>query len=169
MLQSLLMSETAYFFTGWEPLIRILVVGTSLFLSVVLLLRITGNRTLSSLTTFDFVVMVAIGAVFGRALTARDLSYSEAFASITLLVVLQYLLSLFKFHSRTLARAISSPPVVLYSDGTFHEKALHRERLTREDLLSAIRAEGYETFGDVDLLVLETAGRISVIVKAKRG
>ncbi|MFB9994759.1 DUF421 domain-containing protein [Deinococcus oregonensis] len=157
------MNELAYFFSGWAPLFRILVIGTLLFLLVVLLLRFTSNRTLSSLTTFDFIVAVAVGAVFGRALTATDLSLSEALLAITLLLGLQYLLSYLKFKSKTIARMIDARPVVLFLAGVVQEEALHREHLTYEDILSAIRSHGYHDLTEVDAVILEATGGISVL------
>ncbi|AFZ66168.1 DUF421 domain-containing protein [Deinococcus peraridilitoris] len=159
------MTEVEYFFSGWQPLGRIVVVGTLLFLSVVLLLRITGNRTLSSLNTFDFIVTVAVGAVFGRALTAKDLSLSEALAAIVLLIGLQYLLSLLKFHFKSFSKAITSEPVVLYSHGTLRQKAMRRERITEDDILAAVRAQGHTTLEEIDTVVLEATGNMSVFEK----
>ena len=157
------MNSVEFFFVGWWPLVRILVVGTLLFLAVVLLLRISGNRTLSSLTTFDFIVAVAVGAVFGRAVTARDLSLSEALLAVTLLLVLQYLLSRLKRGAPGIARLLTASPVVLYERGAWRSEALRRENLSPEDVMAAVRAHGHASLDDVVMIVLEANGSISVV------
>ena len=159
------MNNVELFVAGWPALLRIVMVGTVTFIGLVLLLRLTGNRTLSRLTTFDFIVTVAVGAVFGRALTAKDVSVAEALLAIVLLIVLQYVFSWLKMQSRTMERMFSAEPVVLYMDGDVREVAMRRERLTVNDLMSAVRTHGFRSLDEVDAVILEATGRISVFAK----
>ncbi|MFI7581876.1 hypothetical protein [Kocuria kalidii] len=71
-----------FFFDGWEPVARIVLVGTLADTTLVLLLRISGQRTPARRNSFDFVVTVAIGAIFGRVLTARSIPLLEADGSL---------------------------------------------------------------------------------------
>jgi uncharacterized membrane protein YcaP (DUF421 family) len=52
-------------FNSWSDLGRVLVLGVLGYISLVLLLRISGNRTLSKLNAFDFIVTIALGSTFG--------------------------------------------------------------------------------------------------------
>ena len=52
------------FFNSWNDLGRVLVLGVLGYVSLVLLLRVSGNRTLSKLNAFDFVVTIALGSTF---------------------------------------------------------------------------------------------------------
>ncbi|CAN5815308.1 hypothetical protein BH23GEM7_BH23GEM7_39940 [soil metagenome] len=81
------MEPVTFFFGGWEPMLRIVVVGTLGYIALLLLLRLAGKRTLAQMNAFDFVVTVAIGASFGRILTARSVALAEAVAAFTLLVL----------------------------------------------------------------------------------
>ena len=49
------------FFESWSSLGRILAVGALAYMALVLLLRISGKRTLTKLNAFDLVVTVALG------------------------------------------------------------------------------------------------------------
>ncbi|MGI8643317.1 MAG: DUF421 domain-containing protein, partial [Thermomicrobiales bacterium] len=46
------------FFDTWMDLVRIVTVGTSSYLALVALLRVSGKRTLSKMNAFDFIVTV---------------------------------------------------------------------------------------------------------------
>lgn len=50
------------FFDGWQGLARVLLVGALAYLTLVLLLRIAGKRTLSKMNAFDLVANVALGS-----------------------------------------------------------------------------------------------------------
>ena len=69
------------FLDNWQTLLRTLIVGVSAYVSLVLLLRISGRRTLSKMNAFDMVVTVALGSTLATILLNRDvaLAYVEAF------------------------------------------------------------------------------------------
>lgn len=59
-------------FSGWEGLLRTLVVGVLAYVSLVVFLRISGKRTLSKMNAFDLVVTVALGSTLATVLAARS-------------------------------------------------------------------------------------------------
>lgn len=79
--------------TGWFPIGHTAVVGTVGFLVLVLLLRISGARTMASMTPLDFVGAVTLCSAFGRTVTAVDVPISQAVAALVLLIGLQWLLA----------------------------------------------------------------------------
>lgn len=163
------MSEISWWFNGWEPIARTLSVGTLGYLALVTLLRVSKKRSLSQLTAFDFVVAIAIGSAFGRVLTAQAVALSEALAAFTLLVALQYAISSLQERSPKLGRLISASPSLLFYQGQFVEAAMHKERVTEEDIHCAVRCSGVGAMALVGAVVLETNGQISVIPKEKAG
>ncbi|MES1026405.1 hypothetical protein ABN584_26250 [Gloeocapsa sp. BRSZ] len=87
-----------FFYGGVEPLIRIVVVGTLAYFSLLILLRISGKRTLAQLNAFDFVITIAIGSTFGRLITAKSVSLAESITAFFTLIFLQYLVSWLTTH-----------------------------------------------------------------------
>jgi len=73
------------FFTGWQPIVRVLVIGTAAYVALVAVLRVSGKRTLSKLNAFDLVVTVAIGSTFASILTSKDLALAEGVTALALL------------------------------------------------------------------------------------
>lgn len=163
------MSDATFFFGGWEPIVRILVVGTGAYAALVLLLRVTKKRTLAQLNAFDFIITVAIGASFGRILTARDVALAEAVTTFALLVVLQLAVTRLQMLSPAFAKAVTAPPSMLFFRGRFLRDVMRRERVTEGELRSVVRTQGIGSWESVEAIVLEANGRFAVIQKDTAG
>lgn len=51
--------------------------------------------------------------------------------------------------------------------GRLLDPAMRRERVTREEVLAALRARGFGSIDDIDSVVLETDGSLSVLEDMK--
>lgn len=158
-----------FFFDGWEPILRILVVGTLGYVALVALLRVSGKRTLAQMSSFDFVITVAIGAAFGRVLTTRAIPLAEAVTAFTLLICLQFLVSSLHVRWRWLSSVLSADPTLLYYRGQVRTSALRRKRLTEDELLATVRRHGAGALEEVAAIVMEPDGSLSVIKAADLG
>lgn len=157
------MSDVVFFADGWLPLVRLVVVGTLMYVALVVLLRISGSRTIASMHAFDFIVTVALGSVFGRALTAKGVSLAEAVLAFLLLIALQYTVARLQVFSGPFARAVTNPPRLLYFRGEFQRQAMRATGVTESELRAVARKKGHGSMGDVEALVLEASGDIAVI------
>jgi uncharacterized membrane protein YcaP (DUF421 family) len=161
------MDDTTFLWNGIQPIIRIVVVGVTAYLAIVLILRVSGKRTLASMSAFDFVIAVAVGAVFGRTLTTKDLSISEALTAFVLLAVLQFIFAYFEGKSKIFKNIFNTSPTLLFYDGEFIQKNLHKERLDKSKVISAARKKGFGSMDDVAAVILEIDATLSVIGKSK--
>ncbi len=64
-------------YDGLSGLIRIAIVGVLAYTGIIVILRISGCRTLSKMNAFDFVVTVALGSTLGTTLLSRDVALAE--------------------------------------------------------------------------------------------
>ena len=163
------MDKVVFFWSGWEPILRILVVGTITYVGLVLLLRISGKRTFTRMTAFDFIIAIAIGSSFGRILTAKTISVAEAFTTFILLILLQTVFSYFEVNSRTFKSLTTPKPSLLYYDGNFLKKNMRKARIRKDELESATRKKGFGSLEQVKAIIFETDGSFSVIGNYKSG
>lgn len=152
-------------FTGWDPILRILVVGTAAYLALVVVLRASGKRTLSKLNAFDLVVTVAIGSTFSSILTSKDLALAEGVAALALLVGLQFVVTFLSVRIKGIDRLVKSEPTLLLKDGEPLPGALRQQRVTQEELRAAIRTSGGAELSDAAFVVLESDGSLSAVLK----
>ncbi|CAN5638015.1 DUF421 domain-containing protein [soil metagenome] len=157
------MNDVVYFFGGWEPVLRIVVVGVLMYFALVLIFRVSGSRTLASMNAFDFIVTVAIGAVFGRTLTAQGVALVESVTALALLVALQFIVTWVQTRWSDFGEVIRNPPALLYFRGMFLDDAMRRQRITRDEILGAVRKSHLGSLGEVEAVVLEPSGEFSII------
>jgi predicted outer membrane repeat protein len=158
-----------FFFDEWQPIVRILVVGTLAYAVLVLLMRASGKRTLAQMNSFDFVVTVAIGASFGRVLTARSIPLAEALTAFALLIALQYIVSTLQLHSARFRSLVTADPTLLYYRGELRTSALRGVRLTQAELRATVRQHGAGSLEEVAAIVMESDGTLSVIKSSSFG
>jgi len=151
------------FFESGSVLLRTLVVGSLAYVALVLLLRVSGKRTLSKWNAFDFVVTVAIGSTLATALLSKDTALVQGVLAFALLIGLQWSITWLSVRSDTVERWVKAQPRLLLFRGQLQQEALLQERVTESELRVALRAQGIAAFEDVEAIVLETDGSFSVL------
>ena len=151
------------FFDSLAGLARVLIVGTLAYLSLVLLLRISGKRTLTKLNAFDLVVTVALGSTLATILLNRSVALVEGIVAFGLLIGLQWVIAWLSVRSAAFQGLIKSEPKLLVHQGQLLEGAMKRERISREEVFAVLRADGAHSIDDVAAVVLETDGSMTVI------
>ncbi|MGE0225427.1 MAG: DUF421 domain-containing protein [Acetobacteraceae bacterium] len=154
---------SSMFFDSWGSLVRIAVVGTLAYLALILLLRISGSRTLAKLNAFDLIVTVSLGSTLATVMLNSSIALAEGLLAFALLVGLQYVVAWLSVRSERFDAIVKSEPALLFHRGRFLEGMMRQERVTREEVLSAIRASGGAQPQDMVAVVLETDGSLSVI------
>lgn len=157
------------FFSGWDSITRVLIVGVLAYAGLVLILRMSGNRTLSKMNAFDLVVTVAFGSTLSTILVNENVSLATGLAAVALLVVMQLVITWTSVRSRFVSRAVKTAPALLVRDGRFLEDAMKRARVTSAEVRSAVRRHGIGAMEQVAAVVLESDGSLSVIAAQQAG
>lgn len=156
-------------FDSWADIARVVLVGTAAYAVLVLILRVTGKRTLSQLNAFDFVVTVALGSVLATIVLSGDVSFAEGLVALLLLAGLQFLVATVSSRRPRSRDLVTSRPALLLADGQMRHDALRRHRLTPAELRQAVRMQGTGDLSQVKAVVLETNGSFSVITTSQYG
>jgi uncharacterized membrane protein YcaP (DUF421 family) len=151
------------FFAGWAGLARTLVVGALAYAALILLLRISGKRTLSKMNAFDLIVTMALGSTLATALLSKEVALAEGVLAFAVLIGLQFVLAWLGSRSRGFQEILKSEPALLVYRGHCLAGALRRERVAEVEVLAAVRSQGIADLGSVEAVVLETDGSFSVI------
>jgi uncharacterized membrane protein YcaP (DUF421 family) len=161
--------DTSDFFSGWHPLLRTLVLGVSAYGALILMLRLSGKRTLAAMNAFDLVVTFAIGSTLASILVSQNVALAQGLLALALLLILQFIVSLASIHSTQVQKTSRSEPRMLCYQGKVLPEALRKERMTEGELLQALREHGYAGPEAVLAAVLETNGKVSVIGSPRDG
>lgn len=156
-------------FESWESSIRTIILTVLGYVMIVIILRISGKRTLSKMNAFDFVVTVALGSCLASISLNKDITLTDGVLSFSLFIFLQFIFTFLSVRIEGFRSLITSNPVVLFYKGNMLLKEMKKQRITKEELLNACRLNGYSNLDNVFLIVLESTGDISVIENNSEG
>ncbi len=156
------MNWSEMFFQNWEGIIRTIIVGTLAYALLLLFLRASGKRTLAKLNAFDLVVTIALGSILSAILLQESVALAEGAVAFALLILLQMGVTFLSVRSTRFAKMVRSEPSLLARNGEFCLVTMKQERVTEDEVLSAVRASGGQSVSAVDYAILESDGSINV-------
>ena len=140
--------------------------GTVIYLFLMIIFRFSGKRTLSQVTTFDFLLLLIISETVQEALVDDDHSMTHAALLVITLVGLDIGLSLIKRWWKTGEKIMDDIPLVIVEDGRLLEERSRKCRVDLGDVLHAAReSQGLERLDQIKYAVLERSGGISIVPK----
>lgn len=142
-------------------------VSFAVYLFALIVLRLSGKRTLLKMNAFDFIITVSLGTVFGNILINQEDKLWHGILIFVLLLLFQYLTSTLSSRSDLFSRIVKAHPTLLFYDGKYFDHHLKKERVPKSEVLQAIREQGIGKTEEVAAVVLETDGTISVLPKDK--
>ena len=145
----------------WQFVLR----AAAVYVVLLVLIRLSGKRTMGQFTPFDMLLIVLLGNAVQNALLGKDTSLAGGVLLAATLIAVNWMLGYITARSRRAERMIEGEPVVLARNGTLYERALKRELVSRADFDEAMRQQGCADIAEVRLALLETNGQISVVAK----
>jgi uncharacterized membrane protein YcaP (DUF421 family) len=145
------------------PLLIVRAVVIYVFLMIAL--RVAGRRETGQMTSFDLVLLLILSNAVQNSINAGDNSLLGGVVSASTLLVLNALVGFAAYRWRWFEHLVEGRPVRIISDGKIHERALARERITVEQLRSALRKQGIDGITQCKRAVLEPDGTLTAVKK----
>lgn len=143
--------------------------GVLVYLLLLIVFRLSGKRTLSQTTPFEFVLLLIISETIQQALVGNDHSITNGLLLALTLVSLSIAMSLLKQWSPRADKLLDGLPVVLMEKGRLMRDRMDKVRVDEEDILEAGRAlQAVERLDQIEYAVLERSGDVTVIPKPKQ-
>ncbi len=155
------------FIQDWHSILQIFVTTLIIYPVLILLLRLGGKRTLSKWNAFDFVATIALGSTFATVILSKDIVVLDGIFALLLIIVLQFTLTFFSVRVQWVEDLVKSKPTLLYYNDEFLWRSMKNKRVSKSEILSAIRASSIGSLEKVEAVVLETDGSFSVIEKTE--
>lgn len=138
--------------------------AVAVYFFLLLVIRLSGRRTLGELDTFDFVLLLIISEMCQQALVGQDFSIMGAWVGITVLVGLDILMAIVKSRSKTFEKILEGVPSMLIEDGKVLHGEIKKARLDEDDIREAARSQlGLSKLSQIRHAVLEKNGSISIV------
>ncbi|WP_396616379.1 DUF421 domain-containing protein [Lysobacter soli] len=149
----------------WEFILRAVLV----YVVLLGMIRISGKRTMGQFTAFDMLLIVLLGNAVQNALLGKDTSMTGGLLLAATLIVLNWSVGLLTSRSRKMERLLEGVPVVLAHNGNVYRDVLRRELVSRYDFSKAMREAGCNDVYRIHLALLETDGRITILLREPPG
>jgi uncharacterized membrane protein YcaP (DUF421 family) len=153
------------FFDNWESIYRTVIISFLAYISLIILLRISGKRTLSKMNAFDFIVTIALGSTLATVLLNKDVALADGVLAFSLLIFFQFIITYLSVRYQGFNNLVKSTPALISYKGSLIKTTMKKERINEDEIFAIIREKGLSSLSETEAIVLETDGSLTVIEK----
>ena len=143
----------------WELVLRSAVV----YAFLIVLLRLTGKRQIGQLAPFDLVLLLVLSNAVQNSINAGDNSLGGGLVSAATLLAINFAVGEATYRWRWFERLVQGRPCPLVRNGKIILANMKRERITLEELRSALRKQGIDGVSQCQHAALESDGTLTAV------
>jgi len=144
------------------PVPELVVRGTILYFTIVVLMRFMPRRTGGELATMDLIFLLLIAEAASNAF-GEYTSISEGLVLVLVLMGWNFIINAASYRFRFIEKLVSSPPIQVIRDGRMLRRNMRREFLTEEELMSSLRQQSIASVEEVKAAYIEGEGALTVV------
>ena len=149
--------------TSWTAIIMVLVSAVGIYIAVIFFTRISGLRSFSKMSSFDFAMTVAVGSLIASAILTEDPPLLQAVIAMGALYALQIGIAKLRGVSPLVDNMVDNQPILLMKGPQILDENLKATKVTPDDLRAKLREANVTDYNQIKAVVLETTGDISVL------
>ncbi len=140
--------------------ITVIITSVVSLIVLFLLTKLVGNKQLSELNMFDYIVSITIGSIAAE--MATELEHPEKpLIAMVVYSLISFIISVLTSKSLPIRRLIFGHSVVLMQYGRLYRKNFKKSRLDLNEFLMQSRLTGYFDLSSIDTAIMEANGKIS--------
>jgi uncharacterized membrane protein YcaP (DUF421 family) len=144
-------------------LLEIFLRTITIYLVVLIGVRLSGKREVGQMTPFDLTLLLLISNSVQNAMTGSDTSLAGGIVAAITLLLMNYFVAEFSGANRRFRKFVQGQPSLLVHDGEVILAHMAKEHVSMDELERAMRQHGISTYHDVALGVLEVDGSMSFL------
>lgn len=145
---------------------KVLLSVTGIYIAVILFTRLAGLRSFSKISSFDFAMTVAVGSLMATTILSKDPPLFQAIIALGGLYALQMIIAFLRTKGYKFIAIVDNKPLLLMDKQGIIEENLQQAHVTHNDLLEKLREANVIHFSQVEAVIFETTGDISVLSRA---
>ena len=149
-------------------IIKIISLSFSSLIILFLLTKLMGNREMSQLTMFDYIVGITIGSIAAEMSTSLENNFLEPVVAMVVYGLVTVLISYITCKSLKMRRFFTGKSKILLDNGKLYRKNFKISKIDLNDFLMECRINGYFNLNDIQTAILEPNGRISFLPKSNK-
>jgi len=142
--------------------LAIIITAIGIYIALVILTRISGKRSFSKMSSFDFAMTVAIGSVMATVIITKAVSLQHGITGLISIYAIQMIVA-FARQNSNIRKIIDNKPTLLMKNEEIFEDNLKKCNVTISDLKAKLREANVIQLSEVKAVVFESTGDISVL------
>ena len=128
-----------------------------------ILTKIVGQREMSGLSIFDFMIAITIGSIAAEMATSLENNFLQPLVAMIVYTIVTLIISYLNMKSVKLRPIFSGKTLILYDNGTLFKENFKKAKIDLNEFLSQCRTNGYFNLSDIKTALLEENGKISFL------
>ena len=145
------------------PVLELIIRGVVIYLALLVLMRITGQRESGGLGLTDVLIVVLIAEAAAGGLVGDSRSVTGGIILVATILVCSVAIDAAAYRFPRFSAVLKARPRPLIEDGRLNHELMRREFMTTQEVLSQLRLHGIQDPARVHLAYLEPNGMISVL------
>ena len=138
-----------------------------LYLTLIAVIRLMGKRQIGQMEPSEFVVTMLAANLASIPIQDGAIPLLTGIVPIVTILGIELVLSSLCLRSMGLRRLLCGKPVILIEEGRILQQNLRKTRVTMDELTEALREKDVLDLRSVQYAILETNGKVSVLLHAK--
>ncbi|MBU2921015.1 DUF421 domain-containing protein [Winogradskyella psychrotolerans] len=145
-----------------DGLLAIVLTAIGIYIALVILTRISGKRSFSKMSSFDFAMTVSIGSILATVIVSKSVSLQYGIIGLVLIYSLQMVVAAAR-HWKPIRNLVDNKPTLLMQNGKLIKDNLKKCKVTESDVKAKLREANVIQLSEVKAVVFESTGDISVL------
>lgn len=141
----------------------VLISAAGIYISVILYTRLSGLRSFSKMSSFDFTMTVAVGSLIATTVLTEDPPLVQAIIALGALYILQISVAKIRGVYPVVSKLVDNQPTLLMRGRNMLDENLKETKVTPDDIRAKLREANVTDIDQVKAVVMETTGDISVL------
>ena len=146
-----------------NEILNIILRSTTVYICIVLFIRLFGKKEISQLSIIDLVFILLISNSVQNSMVGNNTSLQGGLIAAVSLFIVNSLLRTLIFKSKKAEQFLEGSPVILIYEGKVLKNHLAEQRITMYELEASVREHGVKSIDEVNLAILEIDGNISIL------
>ncbi len=147
----------------WDYAVEILVRTLTMFLFVLLLLRVSGKKGVRQLSLFEVAIIISFGSAAGDPMFNQDIAIIPCLLVLVSIIAVYRLITWMAMKSEKIESVFEGDPQYIIENGVFALSIQNNHVFAKDEFLAEMRQCNVEHLGQVRVAILETNGMVSFI------
>lgn len=148
--------------------LKILALSLTSLIVLFILTKLMGNKEMSQLSMFDYIIGITIGSIAAEMATALENDFWQPLLAMVIYALVSIVISFISSKSLKARRIIIGATLILLDNGKLYFENFKKAKLDLDEFLMLCRINGYFNLSDIQTALLESNGKISFLPKAEK-